>query len=153
MAKASRNLRKQRRQKRQLSIMAHAATHQHSELLKTQMMLLAVLAQKGGEVIVTTGTMQQVLKNYRGMGWTLVPGVEPNERIVRMTEDARVTFNPLRQDEEEEPAPADGPTSGVALSVGTISLPGDTNHDGVIDAEEQAELDRYASEGNPNHVD
>lgn len=142
MAKASRNLRKQRRQKRQLSIMAHAATHQHSELLKTQMMLLAVLAQKGGEVIVTTGTMQQVLENYRGMGWTLVPGAQPNERIVRMTEDARVTYNP---DSEEEPAPADGPVPDA--------LPGDTNHDGVIDAEEQAELDRYASEGNPNHVD
>src|SRR5258707_603370 len=47
---------------------------------------LAVLAQSGGEVTVTKGTLEQVGQNLVRLGYTVVPGKDENEFVVRMLE-------------------------------------------------------------------
>ena len=46
--------------------------------------LLAVLAQKGGEVVITQGTIDQVSENYNHLAWVVEKGKETNEYIVRL---------------------------------------------------------------------
>lgn len=48
--------------------------------------LLAVLAQKGGEVVITQGTLDQVSQNYERLAWVVEKGKTPNEFIVKLIE-------------------------------------------------------------------
>jgi hypothetical protein len=73
--------------------------------------LLAVLAQKGGEVTVTKGTIDQVTENYKRLGFVVENSKEhDNEFIVRLTEapdpEAYVPEAPL-EDSEEDPRTLD----------------------------------------------
>jgi ABC-type protease/lipase transport system fused ATPase/permease subunit len=70
MAKLSRNARAKARKKRTISQLTRALRTVQSDFVRTQMTLLAVLAQKGGSVVVTAGTMQQVTP---AMGWEMAP--------------------------------------------------------------------------------
>lgn len=45
---------------------------------------LAVLAQKGGEVVVTQGTLDQVTRDLTTLDFVVVPGETPAEFIVRI---------------------------------------------------------------------
>lgn len=56
--------------------------------------LLAVLAQKGGDVTITQGTLDQVGQNLSTMGYAIVPGATKGEFIVRLTEGREVTPTP-----------------------------------------------------------
>jgi hypothetical protein len=67
--------------------------------------LMAVLAQSGGEVTVTKGTIDQVDAKMGRLGWTIVAGATHNEFIVRMVEGGEETA-PLPV-EAEIPLPTD----------------------------------------------
>jgi hypothetical protein len=74
----------------------HARTRRTNSLLKRELrglsqnaqksfaMLLAVLAQAGGEVTIVQGTLDQVLPNLATLGYEVVKGQAENEHIVRM---------------------------------------------------------------------
>lgn len=47
---------------------------------------MAVLAQKGGEVVVTKGTLDQVSENLSTLGYTITPNETHTEFTFRMTE-------------------------------------------------------------------
>lgn len=72
-------------------------------------MLLAVLAQKGGEVVVTEGTLEQVNANYDGLGFVVTANTEKKEFIVKLV---------AGRDEAE-------PAVGETVS-GTEDAPGET---------------------------
>lgn len=54
------------------------------------MALLAVLAQKGGEVVVTKGTAQQVAANIRNLSYVLEAGETEAEFKVRLLEASTI---------------------------------------------------------------
>lgn len=54
--------------------------------LRAEQILLAVLAQKGGEVVVTQGTINQVGMKLASLGYEIVPNAEGTEFTVRMLE-------------------------------------------------------------------
>lgn len=57
---------------------------------KQYSLLLALLAQAGGELTVTAGTLEQVGQNLQDLSYVMVPGKESNEFIVRMVEGKTV---------------------------------------------------------------
>lgn len=69
--------------------------------------LLAVLAQSGGEVKVTQGTLDQVDKNYDALGFVVVHTDKAGEFIVRMTEthDMSKADDSGTKGAEETPSP------------------------------------------------
>jgi hypothetical protein len=56
------------------------------ESTKLFALFLTVLAQKGGEVTITQGTIDQVGERLMGLGYVVVPGKNEKEFIVRITE-------------------------------------------------------------------
>ena len=62
------------------------ATRSIQEGSKVYALLLTVLAQSGGEIVVTKGTIDQVGMNLLNLGYVVVGGKEENEFIVRLTE-------------------------------------------------------------------
>lgn len=68
--------------------------------MKLQGVLMTVLAQAGGEVTVTKGTIDQVEAKMSRLGWTVVAGEKENEFIVRMVEADVTESVPLPTDEE-----------------------------------------------------
>jgi len=93
MAQASRNKRKQQRDKRNATTLRRALqreTMNHYKLFSTFMM---VLAQKGGEVTITKGTAEQVLAELSRLAYVVEPGATENEFIIRQTlkEDTHVS--------------------------------------------------------------
>ena len=57
---------------------------------KTFTVLLTVLAQSGGEVTITKGTMEQVAAQILRTTYEIQPGKEPNEFVVRLVEGPQV---------------------------------------------------------------
>jgi hypothetical protein len=55
--------------------------------MKSGLILLAVLAQHGGDVTVTQGTIDQVTSRLDTLRWEIVPGKVKNEFTVRMIEE------------------------------------------------------------------
>jgi hypothetical protein len=53
---------------------------------KTHLILLAVLAQSGGEVTVTDGTLQQVGMNLATLDFAILAGKQKGESIVRLVD-------------------------------------------------------------------
>lgn len=53
---------------------------------KVHLILLAVLAQSGGEVTVTDGTLQQVGRNLADLDYVIADGKVKGESIVRLVE-------------------------------------------------------------------
>ena len=83
MPTTSRNANHKRRQRRTISLLTRQARQLLADLQKTHLTLLGVLAQSGGEVTVTKGTLAQVT---RQMSWQMVPGANEHEFIVRVVE-------------------------------------------------------------------
>ena len=50
------------------------------------MILVACLAQSGGEITVTQGTLDQCAKNLEELDYVIGPGKEKNEFIVRLVQ-------------------------------------------------------------------
>jgi hypothetical protein len=84
MAKLSRNARKKARVRRNLSMANRSLRQVQRAYFNTQLTLLMVLAQSGGEKVVTKGTMQQTLEQLNRLGWQSFPGENENEFVVRL---------------------------------------------------------------------
>lgn len=77
----ARELRLQKLELRQQAVqMAHEWKGLNDRLQSTMVALLTVLAQKGGEIEVTKGTLDQVLENLPRLGWKTEP--KPGEEEV-----------------------------------------------------------------------
>ena len=50
------------------------------------MVLLACIAQSGGEITITQGTLDQCQQNLGRLDFEIVDGVKPGEFVVRMLE-------------------------------------------------------------------
>ena len=101
MSSASRNERRKRRQRRSISLLTRQSSQLRVQLQTTHIALLGVLAQLGGEVTVTKGTLAQVT---RQMSWQTVPGANAQEFIVRVIEgsseeDIRTVVEPAPAEE------------------------------------------------------
>jgi len=70
---------------------------------KTFAILLTVLAQKGGEVTVTKGTIDQVGANLARLSYQIVTSEVPGEHIIRLVEGKD---DGVPQTGETDPAPA-----------------------------------------------
>ncbi len=135
MAQDSRSIRRKRRIRRNVSTLARRLGTQHttieqlqSELGRAQMTLLMVLAQKGGEVTISKGTLDQVTAGIQTMGWQVVPGTVPSEFIVRL-----VTTDTLLADAEQN-------------ETGSQLIPDDPDPEGGYKtSEERVELDAAAT--------
>lgn len=67
------------RQRRRLQLAAE------EQSTKVQLILIAVLAQKGGEVIVTQGTIDNCLAAKTDLNWEVKPSpTTPGEFVVRL---------------------------------------------------------------------
>jgi hypothetical protein len=86
---------------------------------KVRLILLAVLAQSGGEVTVTNGTIQQVGSNLATLDYAIIDGKNPNESIVRLVEGQ----DDEHDTESAEPAVESAPAGGTEAP--TESLSGD----------------------------
>lgn len=100
MAHASPRKRRERRLKRQMTLLERQFTlAQRIEMLERSLaqaqqqgssavlLLLAILAQKGGDIEITTGTLDQVKANIANLGWNVRPN--PNDKtacLVSLTE-------------------------------------------------------------------
>jgi hypothetical protein len=72
MAKASRNERRKARIKRTNSLLKKQLRGLSVEAHKSYVMLMALLAQKGGEITVTKGTLQQAAQDILKLGYNVV---------------------------------------------------------------------------------
>jgi hypothetical protein len=90
MASESRNSRKKRRVKLNLSRARRALQEQTQRLVQTHATLLMVLSAMGGEIEVNQATMQTVLQGMRMLNWVTEAktdcdgAVVPNKFIVRV---------------------------------------------------------------------
>ena len=71
--------------------------------------LLSVLAQQGGEVTVTLGTFQQVIRDVQKLNWVNAPGANGGEFIIRL----------VTEDTGSDATPAPPPTEASVASVPT----------------------------------
>lgn len=120
MAKLSRNARGKARVRRNLSLMGREYRKLQAAHFNTHLTLLMVLAQSGGELTVTQGTMQQTVEQIKTLNWQSGPGVTPNEFVVRLvvneavpttgptsiSEMARLDEEPVTRDFADEPVVA-----------------------------------------------
>lgn len=114
MATASRNEKRKRRLRRNVSIYRRALEQTETQRQSIIVTLLAVLAQKGGEITITKGTINQVIENIKSLGFSTTPGATDGEYVVRMTtkEDADAhTAIPTPEDTVD-----DCPSGGVSAS-------------------------------------
>ena len=88
MPTISRAQRQKARRKRTNSLLKREVRTLSQNAAKSFAMLLAVLAQAGGEVTVVQGTLDQVLPNLATLGYEVVKGQAPNEHIIRMVTQA-----------------------------------------------------------------
>ena len=87
--------------------------------------LMAILAQKGGEIEITKGTYQQVIENAQRLSWAIEPRDEAeNTLIVRLVETSN-DMAEAQNGEAESPQPPVKPEPG--------------------------DVERLHDDGNPNH--
>ena len=137
MAQDSRNLRKKRRIRRNMSLLTRSNIQLDAELGKTYTLLLAVLAQNGGEITVTKSTMQQVIEHIKELSWQTSSGANENEFVVRMVTKVA-----------EEPAPV-----GYVEHVGYVEQPEQVKPVGPVlplsSGPDHAEPTRPTDDGDP----
>ena len=113
MGQDSQAVRKRRRLKRTSSLVSRALTQTRTAYLSAAATLLSVLAQSGGEVTVTRGTMEQVSQNLQSLSWKTIQGEKPNEFIVRMESAAE----PHVTEPPDAPTPIAEPQEPVVVSL------------------------------------
>lgn len=95
MAHLSRNARAKARKKRTITLQKRLITKLAEDYRRTMIALLGILAQGGGEVRVTMGTIQQVEENLRGLGWKVTPSqTDRNEVIMTLVTVEAPTLSP-----------------------------------------------------------
>lgn len=86
MPQASKRTRRERRVKRQNTLLHRTVQAVRLDNLKHFEVLLTVLSQAGGEVTVTRGTADQVHENLGSLSYAVVKGAAEGELIVRVTQ-------------------------------------------------------------------
>ena len=85
MPTASRNLRRKRRIKRTNSLLKRQLRGLSQEAHKSYVFLMAILAQHGGEVTITKGTLVQSQENVTKLGYQVAPDpADDTNLIVRL---------------------------------------------------------------------
>lgn len=116
MAQDSKKQRRLRRQRRQISLFGMNLTlgkrlTQMEQTLKlfaqqegqTRMLLLGLLAQHGGELKLTKGTLDSVVQNIKGLNWETSPNpADANELVVRLVETEAAESSEQSEPSEEE---------------------------------------------------
>lgn len=131
MSQLPRNQRHKARLKRNVSILSRSLRNLQQQFGQTQTMLLAVLAQSGGEVTITTGTLNQVLPKLATLGWQvmtnpLVPGesLVPGEFVVRLVSSGATDA----EEQQAQDAAAEAAIPDVHLPNGsTLTFEGDAS--------------------------
>lgn len=82
MPKASRNERKKRRVKRTNSLLKRQLRGLSQEAHKSYVFLMAILAQKGGEVVVAKGTLVQSQQNILTLGYQVVDDLTDTTSVI-----------------------------------------------------------------------
>lgn len=72
--------------------------------LKAYMALLAVLAQRGGEVTVTAGTIKQIEGNFANLSYKMIPSPVSGEFIVRLVEGDASDATSASETDQTSPA-------------------------------------------------
>lgn len=106
MATASRNERKKRRQKRTNSLLKQSLKQTYQAHANALVTLFAVLAQRGGSVMVTKGTLEQASQNLNRLSYQVDKGDNEGEFIVRVVENTpntTATTDIYTRNEEVEP--------------------------------------------------
>ena len=106
MATASRNERKKRRQKRTNSLLKQSLKQTYQAHANALVTLFAVLAQRGGSVMVTKGTLEQASQNLNRLSYQVDKGDNEREYIVRVVENTpntTATTDIYTRNEEVEP--------------------------------------------------
>ena len=100
MSTTSRNQRRKSRITRTNSLLKRALRTEQQQRAHALMILFAVLAQKGGEAIITKGTLDQAVQNARHLAYELHPGSDVDELIVRLVPtDQSATTQAIQYDD------------------------------------------------------
>ena len=84
MPSASREVRRKRRLKRTNSLLRRELQKETLARLNGRMTLLAVLAQKGSEVTITKGTIDQVVEQLNNLTYEIVAGETDGEYVIKL---------------------------------------------------------------------
>ena len=84
MPSASRNANRKRRQRRNITLLTRGLRAEALDKTKALIHLMSVLAQKGGEVTVTKGTIDQVIHDLKKLSYSVDKGEAENEFIFRL---------------------------------------------------------------------
>lgn len=90
MAKSSRNERRKRQVKRTNSLLKRQLRGLSVEANKAYLALITILAQKGGEITVTRGTMQQAANDLLTLGFSVSPGADEQDLVIRLVTNSAV---------------------------------------------------------------
>ncbi len=81
---ASRNANRKRRIRRNITLLRRAGYAEAVAKQKALIHLMAVLAQSGGEVTVTKGTIDQIMADLSKMSYSVDKGTVENELVFRL---------------------------------------------------------------------
>lgn len=84
MLSASRNANRKRRQRRNITLLTRGLRAEALDKTKALIHLMSVLAQKGGEVTVTKGTIDQVIHDLKKLSYSVDKSEADNEFIFRL---------------------------------------------------------------------
>lgn len=98
---------KRKRREQKMRAKLTGAKHVHKRLIadyqRTYLTLLYVLAQKGGSITITHGTMLEVMKQAATLRWQAMDGENPGEVVVRILEQTET----IVEDAPQTDVPAD----------------------------------------------
>jgi hypothetical protein len=105
MAKLSRNARHKARVRRNLSLTRRQLKAVTNDFIKSHVTLLAVLGQAGGEIALTTETLQQTQRALPLLNWSLEPkqqvsGEAVKEWTLRLVVNEPATSNTLETSDD-----------------------------------------------------
>ncbi len=142
MAQASRRVRRERRVRRQATLAKQTTKKVITDYQRTYLTLLYVLAQRGGSVTVSHGTMLEIMKKAPTMRWQARDNPEQaGEVIVEIVEMTSAVVD--ESAEETEPAL----TITRIPDEDDMVSPADYQHDPTHPELEEA---RFAGEGCPH---
>jgi len=125
MANVSRALRHKRHLRRHANQMLRAAKGSRKDALKYFSLLMTVLAQKGGEIVVTKGTIEQVEAKLTRLSFEIVKDkYVPEEFTIRLVEapEPATIADPENADSSGEPFD-DGEDGMDVASEGAQEIP------------------------------
>lgn len=86
MAQDSKRKRREQKMRAKVTGAKHVQKRLIADYQRTYLTLLYVLAQKGGSVTITHGTMLEVMKQAANLRWQAMDGESPGEVVVRILE-------------------------------------------------------------------